>query len=272
MRRSLFTAVAVAPLVLLCGAPALAATTISGAQTTPVNTSTANSGQPDDVTITGSVTVTAPVAVTVDSNNTLTNSGSISITDVDNSTGVLILGGHTGSLVNGGAISVIESYTATDTNGDGVLDGAFAKGTGRYGVRVTGTSPFIGSLTNGSGGSITVNGNNSFGLSVEAPLQGDVLNLGTITLTGDNTVALRETAGVTGKIQLLGGASATGGGAQAVDLAGNVTGALSIYNTIQSTGYRTITRSTDPAVNALLLPEDLLQAKSAVSTESMMPS
>ncbi len=58
MRRSLFTAVAVAPLVLLCGAPALAATTISGSQTTPENTSTANNGQPDDVAITGSVTVT----------------------------------------------------------------------------------------------------------------------------------------------------------------------------------------------------------------------
>ena len=166
MRRSLFTAVAVAPLVLLCGAPVLAATTISGAQTTPENTSTANNGQPDDVTITGSVTVTTPVAVTIDSNNTVSNSGSISISDVDNSTDVLIQGGHTGALVNNSTITNSESYTPTTNSTNGFPDGAYAQGTGRYGVRVTGSSPFVGSLSNVAGATISVNGNNSFGVSV----------------------------------------------------------------------------------------------------------
>ena len=267
MRRSLFTAVAVAPLVLLCGAPALAATTISGTQTTPENTSTANNGQPDDVTITGSVNA-SPVAVTLDSNNVLTNSGSISITDVDNSTGVQILGGHTGTFTNSGSITVSESYVATDTNNDGVLDGPYAKGTGRYGVHVTGTAPFIGSLTNATGGSITVNGNNSFGLSVDAPLQGDLLNQGTIILTGDNSTALSETGGVSGKIQITGATTATGGSTTGAFIGGNVGGALSIYSTVESTGYRTVTRSTNPAVNALLLPEDLLQANPALNIQA----
>ncbi len=188
---------------------------------------------------------------------------------MDNSTGVLILGGHTGALTNSGSISVTESYTATDTNGDGVLDGPYAKGTGRYGVRVTGSSPFIGTLNNGAGGSITVNGNNSFGVSVEAPLQGDLLNQGVITVTGDNTVALRETSGVTGKVQLLGGVTASGGSAAGVDIGGK---RRRRPEHLQHGPSRPASAPSPaapiPPSNALLLPEDLLQAKSAVTVEA----
>jgi hypothetical protein len=41
------------------------------------------------------------------------------------------------------------------------------------------------------------------------------------------------------------------------NFAGDIGGRLAIYSSVQSTGYRTITRSTDPTVNAKLLPEDL---------------
>ncbi len=264
MRRSLLTAVAAAPLVLMWAGSAMAATTISDAHTTPVSTSTANNGAADDVSITGSVTVTGPVAVTVDSNNTLTSSGTISIKDVDNSTGVLVLGGHAGTVTNTGTIAVTESYTATDTNSDGVVDGPFAKGTGRYGVRVTGASPYTGTLSNANG-TITVQGNNSYGISVEAPLVGDLLSTGTISVTGDNTVGLRETASVSGKVEIDGAVNASGAGSVGVDLSGNVGGAFKVYTTVGSTGYRLTSRSVDPTVNAKLLPEDLLQSGSAVS-------
>ena len=266
MRRSLFTAAAVAPLLLLAGAPAMAATTISDARTTAVNTSTANAGQPDDVTISasGSVTVTTATAVTLDSNNTLANGGSISIKDVDGATGVLLLGGHTASFANTGSISVVETYAATDTNSDGVLDGVYAKGTGRYGVRLTGSSPMIGGVSTAAGSSITVQGNSSFGMSLEAALQGDLSLLGGVAVVGDNSTGVRQSGGVSGKVLFSGSTNATGGGAVGADFTGNVGGRLSVYGAIQSTGYRVTTRSNDPAVVALLKPENLLQSGSAL--------
>ena len=252
---------------VLAGAPALAATTISDARTTAVATSTANSGQPDDLTIssTGSVTVTtATPAVTLDSNNVLSNAGAISIKDVDGAIGVLLQGGHTGSFSNTGSISITESYTATDTNNDGVLDGKYANGTGRYGVRLTGSSPFVGPVAIGAGSTITVQGNNSFGMSLESLVQGDLTHAGGITITGDNTVGLRQAGGIAGKALITGSTVATGLNAIAVDFTGNVSGRLSIYGAIQSTGYRVTTRSSDPAVLALLKPENLLQSGSAL--------
>ena len=272
MRRTLFSAAAAAPLALLAAAPAFAQVTISDAHTTPVNTSTANNGQPSDVSITGTVTLTTPgPAVVLDSSNALTNSGAISIKDVDGATGVQILGGHTGSFANSGSITINESYTPTDTNGDGVVDGAYAQGTGRYGLRLIGPGTFTGNITLNTGSAITVQGNNSYGVSLEAPMVGNVVQAGTVSLTGTNTVAgahtigFNETGGVTGGLLFTGGVSATGGGAQAVSVTGNVSGIFSIYSAIQSTGYRQTVRSTDPTINAKLLPEDLLTSGPALT-------
>jgi hypothetical protein len=39
-----------------------------------------------------------------------------------------VLGGRTGSVSNSGAISNLEDFTPTDTDGDGDLDGPFAQG------------------------------------------------------------------------------------------------------------------------------------------------
>ena len=126
MRKSLFSAAAVAPLAMMAAAPALAATTISGSTSTPVQTATANNGQPDDVSITGQITIpstaTAPVvAATLNSNNQLTNSGSISIKDVTapsgpSATGAQIDGGFNGAFTNSGSVIVNESYTPADSN------------------------------------------------------------------------------------------------------------------------------------------------------------
>ena len=263
MRRSLLTAAA-APLALLAGSQAFAETQITDSRTSPVQTSTANNGQPDNVAITssGSVKVNGPVAVTVDSSNTLSNAGTIEIKDVDNSTSVLIQGGHTGAFTNTGTINNTESYTASDSNNDGIVDGPFAKGTGRYGVRLTGPAPFVGAFSNA--GSIAVNGNNSYGVSLEAPLQGDLSSTTTIGVIGDNSYGLRETGGITGKVNLLGSVNGGGGGTVGASFEGDVTGGITLYGSIAASGYRTATRSPNPAANAGLLPEDLLQSGSAL--------
>ncbi len=250
MRKTLTAAAALAPLCFVVGAGAAqATTTISTGRNTPVATATANNGAPDDVDIAsgGSITLTTLppglAAVTLNSSNKVTNEGTISATDVNNAIGVLVSGGNTGSFTNTGSITLNESTNPSDSNNDGVIEAPFAKGSGRYGVLVQGGAGFTGDITNGAGGIINVTGNNSYGISVETPLTGNLTNAGSITLKGDNGVALRETQGVSGNVLVTGAISATGTNTGGINLGGNVGGRFSIYSSITSTGYGTTTRS-----------------------------
>ena len=265
MRKSLLSAAAAAPLLLLGPGLALADTTV-GSTSSPVSTSTVNGGQPDNVVIGSgaSVSVAGPVAVTMDSSNSITNNGSITISNQDNSTAVLLNGGNTGTFLNGGAISNSESYTRTDTNNDGVLDGAYAQGTGRYGVHVVGSAPLVGELEFSPGTSVTVQGNNSFGLAVDGPLTGDIQQNGAIAVTGDNSTGMSITAPVSGQVFVSGTIAATGGGATGLSTTAPIGGALSIYSAITATGFSTTVRNPDPTINAELLPSDLLTGNPAV--------
>ncbi len=265
MRKLLLSAVAAAPLLLFGAGPALADTTV-GSTTTPVQTSTANGGQPDNVIIGSGATVNVagPVAVTLNSSNTVTNNGTITITGQDNSAAVLLNGGFTGSFTNNGTVTDTESYTRTDTNSDGILDGPFAQGSNRYGVHLTAGAPLVGSLNLASGTIVSVQGNSSYGVALDALLQGDALLGGSISATGDNTFGFSETQGVSGKVYISGTVAATGVAAVGANVQGNVGGALSIYSAISSTGYSATTASPDPAINTALLPSDLSISGSAL--------
>jgi autotransporter-like protein len=267
MRKSLFTAAAMAPLMLLAvQGSASAQVTINDDLTTPVLTGTASNGGPADVTIssTGSVTVTTGTAVTVNSNNKFTNQGTIAVNDADNGVGILVLTPHaSGDFVNNGAVNVLEDYTAKDTNDDGILDEPFAEGTGRYGIRVMGAGPFTGLFTNS--GAVTVEGNNSFGISLESAMVGNVLNSGAVTITGNNSTAFRTTGAITGGLRFQGQVLATGEGAKAIDIGGDISGGLSIYSTIQATGYRITTRPSTPEAVAKLLPANMLEGGPALT-------
>ena len=102
----LFVSAALLPLVW--AAAAQAETKIATAVTAPVKTSTATAaGTADDLTIdtAGLVKPTAAgAAVTLDTNNKVSNLGTIAFTGIDNATGVLVLGGGTGSVSNSSAI------------------------------------------------------------------------------------------------------------------------------------------------------------------------
>ena len=163
-RTTLVAAVASAPLLMLATSAA-AQLSISTATSTPVATATAVSGGPGniDVTAAGSIGVTSPgAAVTLNSNNTVSNEGQIGFTDVSNATGILVQGGFTGSVTNSGTINITETYSPTDSNLDGLIDGNFASGGNRYGIVVSGAAPFVGGITNT--GNITVRGNGSDGV------------------------------------------------------------------------------------------------------------
>lgn len=241
-------------------------TTISTARTTPVNTATANNGAPDNVVIDSAGSVkptTAGAAVTLDSNNTVSNSGVIETQDVSGTTGILVLGGHTGSVSNLGSIIENETATATDTNGDGNLDGPFATGSGRFGIHVTGPGTFTGAISNTS--VITVQGNDSAGISVETDLAGGISNPGSVNVTGSRVYGIRTTGAVSGDITALGAITVQGEGAKALSVEGDVAGGVIVQNVVTASGYRYTTRSTDTTFLSKLGADDLLQGGPAIS-------
>jgi hypothetical protein len=261
--KRLFVTAALLPLAL--ASAARAETHITGATSTPVKTSTAAGGAPDNLTIDsgGSITPTTPgAAVTLDSNNTVTNSGTISFNDVDGATAILATGGHTGSVINAAAISVTEDIAQPDTDADGYADGPAAVGSTRYGIRVIGPGAFTGDIRNDSTGSIFVKGNDSAGIAVQTQLNGSLLSAGAVTMTGDRSIGIAAQH-VTGDVRITGVVSTTGAASQAVVL-GDVDGQVQLQNAIISTGYKTTARLAD-AARALLGADDLAQGGSTVA-------
>lgn len=252
---------------LIWATQAFADTTISNGTTTPVKTSTANGGAPDNVVVAagGEIKPASGVAITLDSNNTVSNSGVIQFQDVNGVAGIQAIGGHTGSITNAGTITVNETTQQKDTDGDGDLDGPFATGSNRFGIQVIGPGAFTGPISNT--GSITVQGNDSAAISVETPLAGSLSNTGSITVLGDRTYGIHTLAGVTGNVSVMGTVSATGLNAQGVALGSDVNGAVVVQGTVTTTGYRYTTRPTDTYAPYLskLDADDLLQGGPAVS-------
>lgn len=258
MKRLLVSA---AVLPLLYAASAHAETKITTATTAPVKTSTIASGQPDALTIdtAGSITPTvAGAAVTIDSSNAVINNGSITYTGVNGATGILVNSGVAMSIANNGTINVAEDYTATDTDSDGDLDGPFAQGSGRYGIRVLAPGA-IGSITNA--GTVSVEGNDSAAISIEGRLTGSLTMTGAAAVVGDRGVAVRADS-VSGDVKILGAVQSQGEGTVGVQL-GSVDGAVVLQGAMTNTGYRSSDRLAD-TVRAKFDADDLKQGGGAV--------
>ena len=165
MRKLLAAAVAIAPLMAAAGAHA--EVVISTGRTTPILTSNATGSAADNIRFSGSggMNLSSGTAVTIDSSNTVTIDSGTNVNvqnAADNSIGVLINGGVTTGLTVRGQILVsdtIGDYPDTDSDGD--LDGPWATGTGKYGVRVAGAGAVTGDLLVDTSGLIQVEGNNS---------------------------------------------------------------------------------------------------------------
>ncbi|CAN7181198.1 autotransporter domain-containing protein [Phenylobacterium sp. LjRoot225] len=259
--KRLFLSAALAPLIL----PDMAQCeiVISTATTTPVRTSTVASGQPDSITIdtAGSIKpAAAGAAVILDAvGRAVTNKGAIAFDGVNGATGVLLVGGAGGGFVNSGQISLTETFAPTDADKDGDLDGAFAQGSGRYGLRAVGPGVFTGDVRNA--GTITVKGSDSAGISLETMISGSVTSSGAISVLGDRTKGLAATS-VTGDVRITGAVSVQGEGAVGVAL-GDVGGAVVLQSSVTATGYRDSQRLAD-AARAKLDADDLKQGGGAV--------
>lgn len=242
---------------------------VNTARTTPVVTSNANAG-PGNVTVTttGSITVTSGSAITVDSSHSVNiqAGGAINTNDVDNATGIHILGtGLTGTITQAGTINLLESFVLADGDTDGDIDGAWASGTGRTGILLD-PGIFTGDIT--ASGPIFIEGNNSYGIRLQGLLDGDLTKSSTLTVQGDNGVGVSieggVAGGVTGDVNIDGSVVVRGINSRAIVVNGPVTGVLRLDGTIIASGYHDLDRPVNPAVIAALDADDLLQGGPAV--------
>ncbi len=255
--RFLLASTGLGAVAAVLAAPLSAQTVISTAVTTPQRTSTSGDIR---VSSTGSVRPTSGAAVTIDSNNSVNNEGAIGIQGANDSTGILANTNRAGNITNSGTITIDENFTATDTDNDGDLDGPFAQGSGRFGIRVLPGGTFTGNIVNS--GTISIEGNQSAGIAVDSALTGSLTHSGKITLEGNNGVGIR-TGAVSGNVTLGSGSSIIAHGANSVgaQFGGDIGGALVIQGAVTSTGYRT---TVVPADVSKLDADDLLQGGSAV--------
>ncbi|HTX49160.1 MAG TPA: hypothetical protein VME40_07200, partial [Caulobacteraceae bacterium] len=262
MRRALVSAAALAPLLA-----AVATTAFATCPSAGTTTSTAG-----DIDLASGCTVNPPAngnGVVLNSNNSVTVEvgGTIGNSDKDNSVAILVdasQGNLTGAVTLDGSINLAMSYTAPTNSNTGIAYGAFATGTGRYGIRVVGPGVFTGELTTASGATIVVDGNDSYGISVETGLNGDILDAGTVTMLGNQTVGVNVAGAVSGNVSLTGAISATGVGAQGVVVSGSVGGQMVIGATVTTTAYRDTTPPTTQSTLDDLTADQLQQGGSAV--------
>lgn len=226
--------------VALVGATAQGAqaedVTINTSTTTPLTTSDPNPTAPvapGDITVAdnGTITISAgQTAITVDSSNdvTIASGGAIASNDANNVTGIHMLGGNTGNVSVVGGIRLLESYTLTDTDSDGDVDGAFASGTSRVGLLLNGGT-FTGDIS--VTGALTIEGQNSAGIRIESLLDGDLRSTGVMAVTGDNSYGVLISGGaangVTGDV-VVGNITAIGAGSSAVVVDAQIAGELRI--------------------------------------------
>jgi len=269
--KRLWVAAALAPLSF--AASAHAQITISSSSSKLINTATINSGLPDDIVLTGSInpningSPSAQVAaITLNSNNSVTNNGSITTSNYNYVTGILAVGTQTGtdgiSINNTGSIDLSESASQHVNGTNGIADGiningtvqpVFAEGVGRFGIQ-TGDGLLTGNLINS--GSITIVGEASAGILIGtgglagAPVTGafvgtgvvnGLTNLGTITVTGDSSYGIRSQGLITGNVEVSGAVSVTGQHSVGVALDQGATGNVDLSNAITVTGFHSLT-------------------------------
>ncbi|MEQ8178626.1 MAG: autotransporter domain-containing protein [Amphiplicatus sp.] len=240
-------------LLLSCSAACAALSTgahadITGKTTTPVRSSTINNGGPGNVVLNANGTIELKdanglTAVTLDSNHLVSNGGLLSIRNGNDSTGVLINGGVSGSVNIIGDISLLEDYARTDTDGDGDLDGAYAQAVRQHGVWLKGAGGFTGDITLGPGASIQVEGNQSAGIRLDSGLNGAFVNDGSIALIGKDSIGVDMRAGSTGGFLQSGNVTALGENASAIKVVGNIGGAFVNEGTASSTGFASTTKT-----------------------------
>jgi hypothetical protein len=247
---------------------------IDTATTTPITTSNPDPDPPAgqgnvSVASGGSITVmTLQTAVTVDTDNnvTIASGGTLGSNNANDSTGILVTGGRTSTISNGGTISLVEDYTLADGDNDGDLDGGFASAasTGRYGIWVD-AGGMVGNI---SSSVITVEGNSSAGIRLDGLLDGNLTVTGPSAIGGDNSHAFLiqggPTEGVDGNVFLRGNVTVRGTNSTGLTLNAPIIngGELRVNGVWSVSGFHSVVR---PANVANLDADDLQNSGSAIA-------
>lgn len=200
---------------------------LNTASTNPVETANADGNGPGNIKIqvVGSVAVTGPVAVTINSSNTVSVDGAVSNSQESNATGVLI-----STTQNGVANNITGDYTMLGSiSVQGPATPAAGTDYFNTGIKVQGQGTFTGNITvdalgtttetSGLSGAMVVGGHRATGILIAAPMIGNVTHEGTISITGDNGHGIATTAPLTGNLNVAQGVISVGGA-----------GAIGIYN------------------------------------------
>lgn len=214
----------------------------------PVETSTANDGQPDDITITedGEIDLSdlpGTTAITVDSDNTITNDGEILAEDTDYVTAIAVRTGTTTGITHTGSIELSEDYDREDEDDDDDVDGPLAIGTNRVGIDVENGGTITGNILLDHGSTLYIEGNDSAGVRIGSALDGDYTQQGTISVIGDNALGLSLEDDVASDVLISGAITVQGENASAVTIDGDVSGNVTIESSISSTGFTSTSSS-----------------------------
>ncbi|MCC5980363.1 MAG: autotransporter domain-containing protein [Oceanicaulis sp.] len=266
MRRRLLAAASV---LVLASAPALADEEISDERTSPVRTSTSG-----DIVITSSGRVTLTdnpgPAVVVDSDNTLeTRAGSqINVEDQDGAVGIHLESGREGGLIHAGSLSLRDEDVRSGAPVDEAID-SLTDETGKTGILVgsPGGAAFTGDVVIRPGSNVVVVGQDSYGVHVAAPLDGNLSVTGTISMTGESSTALAIDADISGDVRIGAGGlvQARGAGTTGLGVNADIDGALQIGGTVQANGFRISDRASR-AVFQQLADRDLAAGEIAENT------
>lgn len=229
----------VSSIAIVAGARAAEITTTT---TAAVKTSTANAGAPDDLTIAEDGSIEAAdtpgfTAVTIDTDNDVTIDGTILIEDSDDTTSVSILSGLQTNLTVSGTVQLIEDYTREDSDDDDDVDGPLAIGANRTGILLGEGAAMEGNLYLQLGSYILVEGNESAGVLLLSPLNGDLRAEGSISVTGTGAQGITASGRVDGDVAIGGSVSAKGENATAVRLDDGATGAVALNGSVVATGF-----------------------------------
>ena len=168
--------------------------------TSPVSTATASNNSPGNITIQqgGSVDVSVQgAAVTLNSNNTITNMGVIQNAFSGNGAiGVHIVGGNTGTFLN-------QAGSTTEISAGG-------GGANNIGVLLDGAAPFNGDISFGAGSQLVTIGTNSIGIAIQAPLNGNLAAGSTTSLVGQNITGISITSPISGSLTTFGSVVVSG--------------------------------------------------------------
>ncbi|MCI5046546.1 MAG: autotransporter domain-containing protein [Aquisalinus sp.] len=211
--------------------------TESGDITTPINTSTADNGSAADVILDGTITVEEGTAVSVDSDNTFTNNGTITVNASDDSVGVLLGAGFTGGFTNSGTITMEQSDAQRDEDAEG--DSPPDYNDNRAAILVGSGGTFTGDILLDASSRVSVFGDLSAGFRVSGDLVGDTQIDGDFSITGANSQAVDISGNILGDVIFGAGSSIAVGGAGSTGVLvdGNIDGAFVFGGVMQVTGY-----------------------------------